>query len=337
MAQRIDEFELIRRHFAPLSEGEPGAMALRDDAAVLRPEPGMEFVISADSIVAGVHFPDTTCPDDIARRALRVNLSDIAAKGARPRAYTLALMLPDDTNEDWLSAFAGALAAEQDAFGIFLVGGDTTRTPGPLTITVNIFGQVTENKIITRSGGAVGDDIYVTGCIGDAALGLAVATGCLHAEDPSDAAALAARFFGPDPRVGVGSSLVGVASAAADVSDGLVADLAHICAASGLAAEIIQDLVPLSDAAERVVTDNQLLQTWLLTGGDDYEIVFSAPFAARDTVSLIAAKTAVRITRVGRLIPPVPGGSTVIVRDANGDAVELGNGGYSHFWKGGAG
>lgn len=337
MARPLDEFDLIGRYFAPLSAGEPGALGLRDDAAMLRPDPGTDFILSADAIVAGVHFPETTPPGEIARRALRVNLSDIAAKGARPRGYTLALQLPETVDDAWLAPFADGLAADQDLFGISLLGGDTTRTPGPLTITVNIVGQVTENKMIKRSGSAVGDDVFVTGYIGDAMLGLACVSGRLAARDPSDTAALEARFFRPDPRVNVGSALVGVASASADVSDGLVADLGHICTASGIAAVIAQDDVPLSDAARRLVTDDQPLGVRLLTGGDDYEIVFTAPESVRETVASIAAETGVPIARIGHMIARPSDGPLVTVRDAAGGIVEVGHGGYRHFGEGDAG
>ncbi|MEK9899921.1 MAG: thiamine-phosphate kinase [Rhodospirillaceae bacterium] len=334
MAHRVDEFTLIQRHFAPLSVGAPGSLALRDDAAWLRAEAGNDLVVSADAIVGDVHFPANTSAGDIARRALRVNLSDIAAKGARACAYTLALQLPDFVDDAWLSAFAAGLAEDQDRFGIFLLGGDTTRTPGPLALTVNIFGQVSDNEMIVRSGASEGDDVYVTGSIGDATLGLALVRSELRAVDPSDTAFLEARFLRPNPRVDAGPALVGIASAAADVSDGLVADLGHICAASGVAADIDRDRVPHSDAAHRLVTDDQPLRARLLTGGDDYEIVFTAPEVARDSISAIAANTGVPMTRIGRVTPQTADGPAVTVRDAAGGAIEVGHGGYRHFEEG---
>lgn len=337
MARGIDEFDLIRRYLAPLSSGEPGALGLRDDAAWLRTDPTADLVVSADALVAGVHFPAATAPADVAHRALRVNLSDIAAKGAQARCYTLTLQLPDRTDEAWVEAFAAGLAADHEAYGITLLGGDTTRTPGPLSLSINVFGEVSENNMIKRSSSGVEDDVYVSGTIGDAHLGLISITGDFTIDDASDRAALEGRFLRPDPRVSLGPALVGVARAAADVSDGLVADLGHICAASDLSAEIRQHLVPISPAACRMVTDNQPLRTKLLSGGDDYEIVFTAPVSARDMIVSIASKTGVSITRIGRMVPVTSGGPGVTVRDEAGDRVEVGIGGYRHFGEGDAG
>lgn len=331
MATGIDEFDLIRRCFAPLTQAEPGALELRDDGAWLRPDPGMDLVVSADAIVAGVHFPDTIDPADIARRALRVNLSDIAAKGARPRAYTLSLMLPKTTGLDWVEAFAASLGDDQREFGVTLLGGDTTSTPGPLTVCINIFGQLSENTMIKRSNASPGEDIYVSGSIGDAMLGLAAMTGQLSVENDDDRVFLEHRFLRPEPRVATGPALVGVASAAADVSDGLVADLGHICAASKIAARIDLEAVPLSDAARRAVTDDQPLRINLLTGGDDYEIVFTAPVSARDSISSISSETGVSIDRIGITTEKASGAPDVVVQDGSGNPVEVGGGGYRHF------
>ncbi|MBT4906295.1 MAG: thiamine-phosphate kinase [Rhodospirillaceae bacterium] len=331
MARGIDEFDLIRRYFEPLSNGEPGALGLRDDAAWLRPDPGTEIIVSADAIVAGVHFPTSTMPGDVARRALRVNLSDIAAKGAQARCYTLTLQLPDTVDEEWLAAFAAGLAGDHETYGVSLLGGDTTRTSGPLSLSINIFGQIAENSMIKRSSAGAEDDVYVSGTIGDACLGLGSIVGGLAVDDAADRAFLEGRFWRPDPRVSLGPALVGVATASADVSDGLVADLGHICAASDVAAEIHQHLVPISDAARRLVTDNQPLRTNLMTGGDDYEIVFTAPVSARETIVSIASQIGVSITRIGCTIPVTSGATAVTVHDEAGDIVEVGVGGYRHF------
>ncbi len=182
MAQGLDEFELISRYFAPLARDTPGALGLTDDAAVVRPDDGYELVISADALVSGVHFSGPgfatpTDPADIAQRALRSNLSDLAAMGATPLGYTLTLQMPDDTDEAWLAAFADGLMRDLQEFGIGLLGGDTTRTPGPLTLSINVFGQVSENKAIIRSGAQLSDDVYVSGTIGDSVLGLALENG----------------------------------------------------------------------------------------------------------------------------------------------------------------
>lgn len=331
MVQPVDEFDLVARFFKPLARDMPGAFGLRDDAAVLRPEPGFDLVVSADAIVAGVHFFTHSPPEYIARRGLRVNLSDIAAKGAVPLAYTLTLQLPSETDEAWLSGFANGLSDDQQEFGLGLLGGDTTRTDGPLSLSINIFGQVIENNIIIRSGARVGHDVYVTGTIGDAYLGLAVEQGALELPEGQDRMALVDRYCLPQPRVFLGPKLVGYASAAADVSDGLIADLGHICEASALGAEIGFSSVPLSAAGRRTVTDNQRLHLSLLSGGDDYEIVFTAPETVRDAIEAISRDSGVPITRIGRMIERNSTGQSVVIRDDTGNQLEVGNGGYQHF------
>lgn len=333
MARAIDEFDLIARHFAPLARDMPGAMGLLDDAAVLRPADGHELVVSADAIVAGVHFLETATPSEIAQRALRVNLSDIAAKGAVPLGYTLTIQLPSNVDESWLSAFAAGLSSGQQEFGLGLLGGDTTRTPGPLTISINIFGQTIVNSTIKRSGAEPGHEVYVTGTIGDAFLGLALEEGRISVETDVDRAALIDRFKVPQPRVALGTRLVGHAAAAADVSDGLVADLGHICRASDLNAVIRFDDVPLSEAARRTVTDNQPLHLNLLSGGDDYEIVFTAPQTARADLTRVAGEVGVPITRIGQMVIRETGARTVAVIDGAGGQLEAGDGGYRHFKK----
>ena len=331
MAHPIDEFGLIRRFFAPLAAGEAGALDLRDDAAILRPDPGCELVLSADTIIAGVHFPEDMDAGDVARRALRVNLSDIAAKGAVPRGYMLALQISDAIDEDWLQAFADGLARDQETYGLGLLGGDTTHTPGPLAINISIIGQVSENKTIQRAGAQPGDDVYVTGTIGDAMLGLAVLQGRIALPDSATGDDLVARFAQPQPRVGAGPRLVGLAHAAADVSDGLVADLGHICEASGLAADIRLEDLPLSDAARAVVTDDQPLRLSLLAGGDDYEIVFTAPVPLRVDIASVARETAVSMTRIGEVVERDSRDRPVRVFDGTGRELDTGHGGYQHF------
>lgn len=331
MPSDFDEFEIIERYFAPLSRGEPGAFGLTDDAAELAIAPGKRAVITMDAIVAGVHFPLSEDPKTIASRLVRVNLSDLAAKGARPRGYTLALALPDTTTPDWIAAFAQGLAEDQDEFGITLLGGDTTRSRRELMLSLTMIGEVSDNSMILRSGASVGDDIYVSGTIGDAMLGLALMEDRIAAPDDAMRTELIGRFRRPKPRVAVGLGLVGLASAAADVSDGLVADLNHICRASGVSAEIELEFVPLSSAARGLVTDNQPLHLNLLSGGDDYELVFTAPGNVSEQLQALAAQCGVGLTRIGRVIAPDAETSAVIVRDESGKQLEAGDGGYKHF------
>ena len=334
MPSTFDEFELIERYLAPLSRGEPGAFGLTDDAAELAIPPGKRVVVTTDAIIAGVHFPATEDPKTIASRLVRVNLSDLAAMGASPRGYTLVLALPDTTTPEWIAAFAQGLDEEQQRYGITLLGGDTTRSRGELMLSLTMIGEVSENKVILRSGASVGDDIYVSGTIGDAMLGLALMEARISAADSADSNFLIGRFRTPNPRVEVGLGLAGLASAAADISDGLVADLNHICRASQVSAEVELDLVPLSAAAKRLVTDNQPLRINLLTGGDDYELIFTAPTDESEQLQTLAAQCGVGLTRIGRVIGRDAQPNAVTVRDSNGRLVEVGDGGYQHFRSG---
>jgi thiamine-monophosphate kinase len=331
MARRTSEFDLIERFFAPLAAAQPGALGLRDDAAILKPEPGFDLVITADAIVEGIHFLAESPPGDVARRILRVNLSDLAAKGARPLAYTLTIQLPLDRDEAWIEAFTAALGEDQKHYAVTLLGGDTSRTDGPLTLSVNMFGQVAENKMIYRSGAQPDDDVYVSGTIGDAVLGLAVERGTYSPGNAEQAEYLAKRFRRPEPRLALGRGLVGRASAGADVSDGLIADLGHICRASGIAADIDISAVPLSEAARNAVTDDQPLHLSLLAGGDDYELVFTAPKAQRAAIEAAAADAGISVTRIGRTRTADPTAERVLVRDGNGNRLEVKRGGYRHF------
>ncbi|MEW5727335.1 MAG: thiamine-phosphate kinase [Pseudomonadota bacterium] len=317
-----DEFRLIADLFAPLAAGFPGALGLQDDAALLPGPPGTDTVVTVDAIVAGVHFLPDAPPEEVARRLVRVNVSDLAAKGARPVAALLAAAFPKDADADWLRRFATALGDDLRLFGMALAGGDTVATPGPLTLSLTAFGQVGQGRAILRSGARAGDGVWVSGTIGDAALGLLVATGRLAAD-----AILEDRFRLPRPRVETGPALVGIASAGMDVSDGLVQDLGHICRASGLAATIRADLVPLSDAARAAIGSDHSLLATALTGGDDYELLFTAPPEQEDAIAAVAAATGTALTRIGAMAV----GEGVAVVDGDGTPLALGHGGWRHF------
>jgi thiamine-monophosphate kinase len=294
------EFELIARYFAPLAAGFPGAFGLLDDAAVIAPLPGHELVAKTDAIVGGVHFLPGDPPDLIARKALRVNLSDLAAKGAVPRAYMLDIMLPRTVTEEWIAAFARGLAQDQDVYGMHLIGGDTDSTPGPVTIAVVAFGDVPTGRMLRRGGACNGDTVFVTGTIGDAALGLEVLRGESARPDTEAEKFLVDRYRLPRPRVTLGPRLVGLASAAIDVSDGLLADLRHICEVSELTAVIGAPRVPLSAAARAALAaDSGRIRT-VLTGGDDYEILFTAPPVALNELTELSRTLDVPIAAIGR-------------------------------------
>jgi thiamine-monophosphate kinase len=311
------EFSLIARHFRPLAG--PGALDLRDDAALLMPPPGRELVLSADAMVAGVHFLPGDPPDLVGRKLLRVNLSDLAAKGAVPLSYLMTVSAPKDTPDAWFAGFAAGLAQDQATYGVTLLGGDTTSTPGPVSLSLTIIGHVAPGTAIHRSGARNGDDIWVTGTIGDGALGLMVASGRLA--DPTGF--LLDRYRLPQPRVGL--QLAGVVSAGMDVSDGLVQDLGHLCRASGLTADITADHVPLSDAARAAGPD---WVTTCLTGGDDYELLLAVPPDRSKVLLQSAARAGVAVTRIGRL---QSGPAGVMVRQASGEPLTLTKGGWSHF------
>jgi len=312
------EFDRIARHFAPLAGS--GAFGLTDDAACLTPPPGADLVISADAMVAGVHFLVDDPPDLVARKLLRMNLSDLAAKGASPLGYLLTVSVPADTPEAWFADFARGLAQDQAAFGISLLGGDTTSTPGPVSLSATVIGYVRHGGMVRRAGARAGDGIFVTGSIGDGALGLLAAQGRLA--DPSGF--LADRYRLPRPRLGlVDPDFV---QAAMDVSDGLVQDLGHLCRASGASALVEADLVPCSDAARG------LGPAWLatrLTGGDDYELLLAVAPEAETAIRQRADAAGVALNRIGSFVPAGPD-PAVVVRQG-GLALALGAGGWSHF------
>ena len=311
------EFALIARHFRPLAG--PGALDLRDDAAVLTPPAGRELVLTVDAMVAGVHFLPDDPPDLVGRKLLRVNLSDLAAKGAAPLGYLMTVSAPKSTPESWFAGFAAGLAQDQASYGVTLLGGDTTSTPGPISLSLTIIGHVAPGTAVHRFGAQAGDEIWVTGTIGDGTLGLAVALGKLS--DPSGF--LLDRYRLPRPRVGF--ELAGIASAGMDVSDGLVQDLGHICRASGLAAELHAPDVPLSDAARAAGP------AWLercLTGGDDYELLLAVPPSRADALLAAAGRAGVAVTRVGRF---TVGPAEVTVRGAGRESLTMTQGGWSHF------
>ena len=303
------EFSRIARHFRPIAG--PGSLGLTDDAAVFAPPPGRELVMTADAMVESVHFLPGTAPGLVARKLLRVNLSDLAAMGAVPFGYLVTLSVPRSLGEDWFAGFAAGLATDQAAFGITLLGGDTTETPGPLTLSLTAIGHVAPGAAILRSGARPGDDLWVTGTIGDGVLGLHAARGELA--DPDGY--LKRRYDLPTPRLGI--PIQGWARAAMDVSDGLFQDLGHICRASGVSAVVEAARIPLS--LQAAAAGPQWRETaWI--GGDDYELLLAAP-AGRPPLGGVDA------TRIGRFVP----GEGVRILDEDGTELPLAARGWSHF------
>lgn len=323
----MKEFDLIANYFAPLAQGFEGAMGLRDDAALLRVAQGEELVITKDAISEGVHFMGGEDPEWIAKKLLRCNLSDLAAKGAQPLCYFLALMLPEGTSEDWVRRFAAGLAEDQALYHISLGGGDTISTKGVFSASVTAVGVVKQGTALLRRGATAGERVYVTGTLGDSALGLALLQERLGVEvNAVDSLWLKERYFLPHPRVVMGQKLVGLASAAMDISDGLVQDLGHLCRASGVAAVLHRKLLPLSDAALAVIDTQPYWWRAPLAGGDDYELLFCAPQAAQEKIEALAAELHLPITAIGEIVA----GEAVIVQDEHGMDATPEIKGYNH-------
>jgi thiamine-monophosphate kinase len=290
---RIGEFELIARYFAPLARGFKGAGGLKSDNAFLPADPKHDLVVKTDTIVSGVHFLADEKPGLVAAKALRVCLSDLAAGGAAPFTYQLSLSLSKGWTERWVAAFASGLAADQRRYGIVLCGGDTVVSPGPLTVTITAFGLVVRGRGLTRAGARAGDQLWVSGTIGDGALGLLAARGRL--ESPT----LEKRFRQPQPRTTLGPRLVGIASATADVSDGLLADAGHIGEASRLGVVIERERVPLSAGARRALATTPRLWANVLGGGDDYELLMAVPPRKQSALLDAARAAGVQVTQIG--------------------------------------
>jgi thiamine-monophosphate kinase len=317
----MGEFELIDRLLKPLAAGYPGALGLEDDAALVRVPAGQDLVIAKDAIVEGVHFLPDDPPETVASKLLRTNLSDLAAMGAVPLGYLTVLARPRNLPEGWLKRFAAGLAADQERFGCHLLGGDTVSTPGPLTLTLTILGTAPQSQALRRSGAKPGDQVWVSGTLGDAALGLRVLKGLALPED--EALQLVDRYRTPQPRLALGRALLGLATAAMDVSDGLLADLRHIAKASGVAAVVEADALPLSEAGRGVPGALEAA----LTGGDDYELLFTAPPDAEERLAALSRELALRLTRIGRIEP----GTGVRALDAAGRELRLDQAGWRHF------
>jgi len=316
-----DEFAFVDELLRPLAARMPGALDLADDAALLDPPADARLVIAKDALVAGVHVLPDDPPDLVARKLLRVNLSDLAAMGAEPLGYLTAILRPPQVDDSWLEAFVAGLAEDQERFGLGLLGGDTTATTGPFAATLTILGTVPHGRALLRRGARPGEDVWVSGTLGDAAIGLRILKGLAVPDE--DAAPFVARYRLPEPRVELGVRLRGVASAAIDVSDGLVADLGHICRASGVGARIRLEDVPVRPPARRIPGWRECA----LAGGDDYELLFTAPPAARGHIAAISAELGLPLSRIGTIVE----GSGVVVEDAAGRPVELARTGWRHF------
>jgi thiamine-monophosphate kinase len=320
------EFDIIARHFAPLAT-DPNAFGLTDDAALIRTGPRRGLVVTADAIVEGVHFLADDPPDMIARKLLRVNLSDLAAKGATPVSYMLTAAFPRGIGERWIAGFVRGLKLDQAKFGLSLLGGDTVSTPGPATFSVTMFGQAAGGRMIRRAGARAGDLVCVTGTIGDGGLGLAEIRSPHAGLPDTHRRFLAARYRLPQPRSRLGPLLAGLASAAMDVSDGLLQDLGHLARVSGTGVRLNVDSVPLSPAAQLLAKRDADVRRRALSAGDDYEIVFTLPPARLERLKAMALESRTRVSVIGAVEP----GQGVLCVDGAGQAVEISQQGFDHF------
>jgi thiamine-monophosphate kinase len=329
MSPESAEDRLIARHFRPLATA-PGAFGLIDDAAALSPPPGCDIVLTTDGVIAGVHFFPDDPPELIGRKVLRMNLSDLAAKGARPLGFLMSVALPEGFGEAWLEGFTAGLAEDAAHFGCPLYGGDTDRTPGPIAVSIFAFGAVPQGKMVHRSGARPGDCILVTGTIGDAAIGLKLRRerDFAHRWRLSDAAAdaLVSRYLLPQPRNALADAVLNHASAAIDISDGLAGDLAKLARASSVAAEVDVARVPFSDAARVAIAGDPALLETALTGGDDYEIALTLRSELLADFQKAARAVGVTVTEIGRI---EAGEGTRFMQDGN--ALTFARASHSHF------
>jgi thiamine-monophosphate kinase len=315
------EFEFIARRLRPLATA-PGALDLSDDAALLDPAPGHQLVLTKDAMVAGVHFLGDDPPAQIAQKLLRVNLSDLAAMGAAPLGYLVALARSKETTDDWLADFCAGLAADNAAFEIALLGGDTVSTPGPLTLSLTAIGEVPKGEALLRRGAGAGEDSRVARTHGDGAHGLAVLQGVLEAAEAASTF-LIERYRLPRPRLALGQALRGLASAAKDISDGMIADQGHILDTTGVGAELHADALLLSPAAR----DLPGARDAALAGGDDYELLFTAPPKRRADIEALSRQLDLPLTCVGEMQAE----AGLHVLDETGRELPVPKAGWQHF------
>ncbi|MAH83471.1 MAG: thiamine-phosphate kinase [Rhodospirillaceae bacterium TMED8] len=327
---RLPEFEIIGRYFAPLSLGRPGTFQLKNDGAVIAANAGEEIIVSTDTMIADVHFLSNDLPRDIAAKLLAVNFSDVASMGGRPVAYTLATSWPNSVDEAWIAEFASGLLEAQNTIGVCLIGGDTVSTPGPLMLNITAFGEVPLGCALTRSGTLSGEEVYVTGTIGDAALGLKCLRGEIKCSE-MDSKYLERRYHLPTARSNFGQELPGIASAAIDISDGLAADLQQLAEQSRIDIDINLSDIPLSEAAGRLLAAGQTNWTSLISGGDDYELALSIPSSFTQKLSALGVSTNIPVTKIGTVSETRGAAPMARFYGETGKLLHIKNLGYQHF------
>ena len=326
------EEDLIQNYLAPLASAAPGACSLKDDCAFIEPTAGHDLVLTTDALVSGLHFFPNEQPEVIAWRALAVNVSDLAAKGATPFSYLMALSLPEAPTTNWMMQFASGLRDAQDHYRMTLIGGDTDRRAGVgVSVTITAMGLVPARKMVRRSTARAGDRIFVSGSLGDAALGLVIRRNREVRRFPEisneQRAFLLQRFLRPTPRLELSPLLLVHATAGMDLSDGLAKDLGRMCKASGVGAVVQRSALPLSAATAAVVASHAELAQAPLTGGDDYEILATVSPKVAEVFEDAAMELGVPVTDIGEIVA----GSGVRILDAEGNAVAIDKSGYDHF------
>jgi thiamine-monophosphate kinase len=329
--ERLQGEEAIIRVLAPLAAGYPGAFGQKDDCALVTPQPGTQLVLKTDPIAEGVHFLPDDAPEDIGWKALAVNASDLAGKAARPVGYLMALSFPQAPALAWLERFADGLRAAQQRFGCHLIGGDTDRRPGPITITITIIGAVAQGRMVRRGSARAGDKVFVSGSLGDAALGLALrkepAMALRWGLSAAEAEHLRRRFTRPEPRLDLAAALGAHASAAMDISDGLAKDLARLCAASACSARVRLAALPLSPSAARALAADPALADRVVAGGDDYEVLATVPATNAQAYMSAATAAGVPVAEIGEIRV----GSGIVIEARDGQALPLDRTGWDHF------
>ncbi len=310
----------IAKFFAPLAAAEAGSFELTDDAALLTPPLGKSLVITTDSVIEGIHLLPEASPQHYAQKLVRRNLSDLAAMGAAPWRYTLNLHTPRGLNDDWFALFAASLEREQEQFGMVLAGGDSTTGDGTIHLTLTCLGLI-EGTPLRRSGAQVGDELYVSGTLGDAAFALHQLQHHTPLED-----GLAARYFAPTPRLALGQMLQQVATAAMDISDGLLADLQQLCTVSGVSADVMRAAIPLHPTIAAAIAQDAACWRFPLSGGDDYELLFTAAPDQRARIEAIASAASLPLTRIGKITH----GSDIRLLDARGEPITITESGWEY-------
>ena len=329
----VGEEAIIQGFLAPLAVGYPGAFGLRDDCAAITPTPGHDLIVKTDPIAEGVHFSADDRPEDIGWKALAVNVSDLAAKGATPRAYLMALSFPEAPSSDWMQRFAHGLGEAQAAFGMYLIGGDTDRRPGPITVSITVFGEVPTGAMVQRGSAKAGDLVYVSSTLGSAAIGLAVrrdpGLAAAWGLDDAERAEVLGRLYRPEPRLQLAGPLRAYASAAMDLSDGLAKDLDRMCRASGCGALVRLADMPMSPGVARVVAADPARWTAVVASGDDYEMLATVPPADATAFerAVLAAAPELPMSCIGAMVA----GSGVVIEQADGRPLLLDRTGWEHF------